>query len=147
MKRNKINYTNENNRDLVANCIDSRNEYICDAISETADSNVDIYTSDLLEWAAHNYEYCDEAAQNGLVDMHCDNIMVKLARAGQYEYYTQELYKERAAIVLEYAFEHLGVDEIDDDLAEILENKADDFDRFNEIDDEIDAYMAEKVEK
>ena len=147
MKRNEINYNDEDNRDLVADCINTREDCICDAIHQTADSNVDIYTRDLLEWAARNYEYCDEAAQNGLVDMRGDDVMIKLAQAGQYEYYTQELYKERVAIVLEYAFEHLGVDEMDDDLADILENKAEDFDRFGEIDSEIDAYMSEKGEK
>ena len=36
--------------------IDS-DDYICDAITEYADGQVDIYTSDLLEWAKNNYEY------------------------------------------------------------------------------------------
>ena len=32
-----------------------------DAITELADSNVDIYNSDLLEWVKNNYNYVEEA--------------------------------------------------------------------------------------
>lgn len=37
--------------------------YICDAISERADSNVDIYTSDLMHWAANHICEIDDAAE------------------------------------------------------------------------------------
>lgn len=36
--------------------------YICDAISERADSNVDIYNGDLIEWAKSHICEIDEAA-------------------------------------------------------------------------------------
>lgn len=39
----------------------TRDNYICDAITECADGQVDIYTSDLLEWAKSNYEYVEQA--------------------------------------------------------------------------------------
>lgn len=35
--------------------------YICDAITEYADNRVDIYNSDLLEWAKHNYELVEDS--------------------------------------------------------------------------------------
>lgn len=130
--------------DLIKDCADNRSEYISDAISETADGAIDIYNHDLLEWAAHNSEYIDEAAQSGLVDMrNTDNIMIKLAQAGQYEYYTEQLYKDKAAIVLNYAFNSMGSDEMPDDLAERLTDEADNIDRFSEIDDIIADYKAE----
>ena len=143
MIRNKIKYLTDE-AGLVRDCADNRSEYICDAISETADNAVDIYTRELLEWAIDNPEYIDEAAQEGLVDMrNTDNIMVKLAQAGQYEYYTQQLYKDIVAIVLNYAFEYLKTDEIPDDLAELLESKARDYDKFSEIEADLMEYANE----
>lgn len=143
MKKNDIEYLTDE-ADLVQECADNRGEYISDAISETADGAIDIYTSDLLEWAADNSEYIDEAAKSGLVDMqNTNNIMVRLAQAGQYEYYTEQLYKDKAAIVLNYAFNALDSDEMPDDLAERLTDKADNIDRFAEIDDIIADYKAE----
>lgn len=147
MKRNEIEYLSDE-ADIVRDCAGNGSEYICDAISENADGAIDIYNSDLLDWAAHNSDYIDEAAQSGLVDMrNTDNIMIKLAQAGQYEYYTQQLYKDKAAIVLNYAFNSLGSDEMSDELAERLTDKADDIDRFSEIDDIIAKYKAENEPK
>ena len=37
--------------------------YICDAISERADSNVDVYNYDLIEWAKSHICEIDEAAE------------------------------------------------------------------------------------
>lgn len=37
--------------------------YICDAISERADSNVDVYNYDLIEWARNHICDIDEAAE------------------------------------------------------------------------------------
>ena len=37
--------------------------YICDVFSEIADSNVDIYTSDLFDWGKNNMYYIDEATK------------------------------------------------------------------------------------
>jgi hypothetical protein len=143
MKKNDIEYLSDET-DLVQDCASNRGEYISDAISETADNAIDIYNADLLDWAAHNSDYIDEAAQSGLVDMqNTDNIMIKLAQAGQYEYYTQQLYKDKAAIVLNYAFDRLESDEMPDELAERLQDEADNIDRFSEIDDIIAEYKAE----
>ena len=143
MKINEIEYLSDES-DLVQDCADNRGEYICDAISETADGAIDIYNADLLDWAARNSDYIDEAAQSGLVDMrNADNIMIRLAQAGQYEYYTQQLYKDKAAIVLNYAFNCLHTDEMPDELAERLLDEADNIDRFAEIDNIILEYKTE----
>lgn len=145
MKKGDIEYTIDADESTIADCADNRGEYINDAISETADASIEIYTAPLLEWAAHNSECVDDAVANGLVDMrNTDNIMVKMAQAGQYEYYTQMLYKNKAAIVLLYAFEKMDTDEIPDDLAEQLTDVADNIDRFGEIDDLIAEYNENK---
>lgn len=141
MKKQYIEYTNDADESLIQDCANYGGEYISDAIGEIADNAVDIYTSDLLDWAARNYDYCDDAVKNGLVDLNnCDNVMVKLAQAGQYEYYSQMLYENRKAIILLYAFDRLDSDEMPDELAEILTDKADTLDKFSEIDDLIAEY-------
>ena len=40
---------------------DYDNGYICDIITEIADNHVDIYNSDLLDWAKGNYSYIEES--------------------------------------------------------------------------------------
>ena len=60
---NKKPYLQDISCDLVGdyqNYLDS-SSYICDIISEYADQRVDIYTSDLLEWAKDNYTYIENA--------------------------------------------------------------------------------------
>ncbi len=37
--------------------------YIDDVFSEMANSNIDIYVSDLFEWCKRNFEYIDKATQ------------------------------------------------------------------------------------
>src|SRR5574343_212651 len=67
---------------------------ISDTISEIADSNVDIYNSDLLEWLAGNYSVFEEAIDEfGFPN---DNGKADLMRAimqGQYYQNEQILYE------------------------------------------------------
>lgn len=65
---------------------------VAEAISEIADGNVDIYTSDLFEWIGQpdNGKWIDEAKFQGLLEGVDD--FEKMIRIAQYECYTQELY-------------------------------------------------------
>lgn len=75
--------------DMLANYEDS-NSYICDAISEHADSMVDIYNSDLLEWAkSHLGDIEDARAEFGPADDIIHDIM-----AAQYKVNSDALYEE-----------------------------------------------------
>ena len=63
--------------------------YICDVFSEIADSNVDIYTSDLFEWGKSNMYYIDEATK----EFGNPNDILRQIQQGQYYAYEQELYE------------------------------------------------------
>lgn len=59
--------------------------YICDIISKISDSDVDIYYSDLFEWAKDNWSYIDDACREfGMPDSKDSNIIIKLIQMGQY---------------------------------------------------------------
>ena len=74
---------------------DYDNGYICDIITEIADNHVDIYNSDLLEWAKDNYGYIEEAMNefgaatdnNGKVDF------MRCIMQGQFYAYEQDIYE------------------------------------------------------
>lgn len=90
-------------------CDYSGYHYICDVISEIADSNVDIYTYDLFEWAKTNYEWVEEAISQGLCDMSNPDIP-KMLQAGQYEQNTSDLYEHLDASILTYCLNYIHHD-------------------------------------
>ena len=67
---------------------DYNDGYICDIITEIADNHIDIYNSDLLEWAAGNYSYIDEAMQ----EFGKPDDFLQYIRQGQFLAYEQDLY-------------------------------------------------------
>lgn len=67
---------------------DYDNGYIGDIITEIADNHIDIYNSDLLEWAAGNYSYIDEAMQ----EFGKPDDFLQYIRQGQFLAYEQDLY-------------------------------------------------------
>ena len=71
--------------------------YVCDIFSEIADSNVDIYTSDLFDWGKNNLWYIDEATKE-FGDPH--DILRQLQQA-QYYAYEQELYENQFDVAID----------------------------------------------
>lgn len=69
----------------------SDSSYVCDVISELADSYIPIYYSEIWEYARDIKEYIEEAQAQGLVEGVTD--LEKIFQAGYYEYYTQSLYR------------------------------------------------------
>lgn len=78
--------------------------YICDVFSEIADSNVDIYTSDLFDWGKNNMYYIDEATKE-FGDPH---DILRQIQQGQYYAYEQELYKKQDDIIKYFAYTYLN---------------------------------------
>ena len=78
--------------------------YVCDIFSEIADSNVDIYTSDLFDWGKNNLWYIDEATKE-FGDPH--DILRQLQQA-QYYAYEQELYENKDDIIKYFAYTYLN---------------------------------------
>ena len=77
--------------------------YICDVFSEIADSNVDIYTSDLFDWGKNNMYYIDEATKE-FGDPH---DILRQIQQGQYYAYEQELYENKDDIIKYFAYSYL----------------------------------------
>lgn len=90
-------------------CDYSGHHYICDVISEIADSEIDIYTYNLFEWAKTNYEWIEEAIAQGLCDTSKPDV-IKMLQAGQYEQNTSDLYEHLDAIMLNFCLNYIKYD-------------------------------------
>lgn len=112
--------------------------YICDAISEQADSNIDIYYSDLFEWAKNHFDEINEAMQ----EFGAMSDIIKQIQQAQFLYNERQLYDELEEIILyavlleakEYAEE--VTKEQFSELLEIAEH-LDHNDRFDDIKDAV----------
>lgn len=81
----------------------SSDSYISDIISELSDSNVSIYTSDLLEWAVENYNYIDDA----ISEFGSCNDFISCIRQGQYYYYNEYMNDNINDYILYYSLNYL----------------------------------------
>jgi hypothetical protein len=121
-------------RYLFADYEDS-SSYICDGISERADSRIDIYTYDLMEWAkSHIYE-CDEALKE--MGGSFDSITQVIQHAQFFEN-ERELYDEIEDGILWACYEAAKeyAEEITEEQNEQIEELAESLDsnsRFDEI--------------
>ena len=79
---------------------------IGDAFGELADSNVDIYTHDLLNWLPDHYEWLEEADAQGLLEG-CKGDLIKMTQMAQYECFTQDMYDHQEDIAKYAALEGL----------------------------------------
>lgn len=127
--------------------------YICDMITEVADSFVDIYNDDLLEWAKDNYSYIEEALDelgtpqdsNGKADF------IKMIQQGEYLYYERLFYNNLDEFIKYYILKYLIDNEIsiDDDkldnLLDYITSEIDHNQEFNEVDDCIEEFLKERM--
>ena len=78
------------------------------SVHEWVDGMIDIYYHDLRKWAVDNYEYIEEAMDEGL----CEGVtdFHKLIQCGQYVYYRQECqeYLEKIAKIMTEVLEIEG---------------------------------------
>lgn len=110
--------------------------YVGDVFSEIADSNVDIYTSDLFDWGKSNLYYIDEATKE-FGDPH--DILRQLQQ-GQYYAYEQELYENKDEIIKYFAYSYLDESEIklSEEQEDDLEDYLSDIDSNSKLEDIID---------
>lgn len=105
--------------------VDYDSGYIGDIITEIADNEVDIYTSDLLEWAKGNYSDIEEALDelgtptdsNGKADF------LKIIQQGQYYQNEQDLYDNLEDALKFYMYDYI---EKELNIKEITEEQNDD---------------------
>lgn len=129
--------------------------YVCDLISEVADSYIPIYYNDIWEHARDISDYIEEAQAQGLAEGVED--LQKLFQCGYYQYYTESLYKNLDTIaynmVVDKINEHLGtltesvIDNIDfGELESKIEELTKDYDnnnRISDIEDEVETLIEE----
>lgn len=131
--------------------------YLCDAINEYADGLIDIYYSDLLEWAKYNYEYIEMAIEE-FGDVARDNEkhvdFMRTIQQGQYLYNSNMLYEDEEKIVKLMMLNYLKkvADEInfEFDIEELIDEIAANFDhneRLNDLQITIDEYIKTKTEE
>ena len=107
--------------------------YICDVFSEIADSNVDIYTSDLFDWGKNNLWYIDEATKE-FGDPH--DILRQLQQA-QYYAYEQELYENKDDVIKYFMYSYMQENNIKavDNFDLVIDNYAKDVDSNFKLED------------
>lgn len=128
--------------------------YICDMISEVADNFVDIYNSDLLDWAKNNYEYIEEAQDEfGTPKDSNDNAdFFKMISQGEFLYYERLFYDNFSGFIEYYTLKFLVDNKIiidDDKLDNLLDYITSEIDynqEFNEVDDYIEEFLKDKEE-
>lgn len=146
----KLNYILDDEIDAVEEMLD-RTGYLCDAVSETADSFIPIYTSDVWDNASKISEYIEEAISEGIAPVHgnsSDIDLIRIFQSGYYVYYQSVIYDNLDEIVFNYVAEkineYLGtvdnVDSIDiDGVNDAIENAVanidnnDDYDALDDI--------------
>ena len=67
------------------------------SLHELIDGKIDIYNYDLREWSVDNYEYVEQAMEEGLTGDETD--FHKLIQCGQYVYYSEQVNEELELLV------------------------------------------------
>ena len=132
--------------DICCQIDEYTSEYVDDRIHDIADYNVDVYYSGLLDWISENrseaVEYIEESvAEFGIDSKNFD--FWKLLQSGQYLMYERQLYDNKKDTLLLWALNYIkeekNIEELEDDVFEEIENiDFDKFDKFSEIETEID---------
>lgn len=104
---------------------DYDNGYICDIISKIADNKVDIYYSDLFEWAKYNFDIIQEANE----EFGTPTDITKQIQQGQYLYNERDLYDNLEDIIKFYIYDYiekdLKIEELTQEQVEEIENEID----------------------
>jgi hypothetical protein len=99
-----INAVNDISNDFIAEnygYLDS--SYICDAISDYADGQIDTYNSDLWKWAAENSDDVEEAIQEYGVDTQNGVDLIKIFQQAQYYRFNNDLNSDLDEIIKDLA--------------------------------------------
>ena len=128
-------------------------DYIGDAISEQADSSVDIYNSELCKscWDIYQSGAYEQAKFDGLLEG-ADDLM-KLLQTCQYEFYTGVLYENLDAVMRNLVLEYLKDEKIDvtedqwDDICDDILTDVDNNDRISDICERVTDFLNDSDEE
>lgn len=131
----EIEKENEYLRVNVASFEGYSDNYICDIVNELADSNVDVYNSDLLEWAKNNHSYIDEA----VAELGHGKDFINDIQIGQYYNNNNEIYDNLKEYLRYFAYDYLlntkGIETIKDEDIENIDSELDYIDNNNHLSD------------
>lgn len=118
-------------------CICDYNDgYVDDVLHEIADNHIDIYWTDLCEWAKGNSGYIDEyVAEFGIDSKNFD--FFRLIQGGQYLCNLEELNKNRDDIIklfiLNYIENELEIKELSENVENQLNDILDDVSNYDDL--------------
>lgn len=144
----------ESENDLLCRVEDytyTPDNYICNTISEIADSEVDIYYSGLIDWlkndnnSVENIESALAELGTPTTDRNGTPDFMKILQQGQYYGHEQHLYENLNEIgriwLLAYLQDEENLTEITDEQADFIDNlEIDNNDRFSDILDKWNEY-------
>lgn len=135
--------------DTYCDCIcDYSDGYICDIISEIADSHIDIYYNDLFDWAKGNISWIEEANE----ELGTPTDIIKQIQQGQYIAYEQEMYDNLndmiQLFIYDYIYNTLNIEEITEEQKEEIDMlNYDNNDKLENIIDDINEILKEESEE
>lgn len=132
----------------VCNDVLEYSGYIIDAIHEVADQTVEIYNASLWESAYDFKPWTEQTFEEGLISTSDPDFTLERAfMAGQYEYYTEQLYENLEAIIFNYGANYYNDLNTEVELtAEQLEEALTDLDH-NDCFDAIEEAVNELIEQ
>lgn len=142
----KVSEIKRNNLDSFIDCLNDYDQgYICDVISEIADSHTSIYRSDIIEFISNNVEEVNETIEefgwNG-----CGGDLYKAGQIAECRKNENEMYNELEEGLFNVALSHIQytmkVEEISDEQLDEIDNLCYDTDNNDRLED-----FLEKVEE
>lgn len=143
--KNEVSKNFESYEEYIAEYYNHEND-IDEIIRDIADNNVDIYTSDLMDWVKDNYNYVEDYIKEFGIDS-SNFDFIGAVRGGQYLYIEQTLYNNKSDMLeylAYYILQEKDIEEIDEDKA--TEISMIDFDRIDTI-EELEDELNEIIEQ
>lgn len=141
--KNEVSKNFESYEDYITEYYNHEND-IDEIIRDIADNNVDIYTSDLMDWVKYNYNYVEDYIKGFGMDSNNFDF-IGAVRGGQYLYIEQTLYNNKSDMLeylAYYILQEKDIEEIDEDKAtEISMIDFDRIDTIEELEDEINEIL------
>ena len=142
----KVSEIERNNLDSFIDCLnDYDNGYICDIISEIADSNTSVYHSDIIEFISNNVEEVNDVIEELGWDG-CGGDLYRAGQAAEFGKNENEMYNELEEGLFNVALSHIQytmeVEKISDEQLDEIEALCSDTDNNDRLED-----FLEKVEE
>lgn len=113
----------------------NESDYIGDVITALSDDNIDVYTSNLLEWLKNNYDVVEQANE----ELGTSNDIIKQCQQGQFYQYNNEMHENLDSYIKVYAYDYilntLDIEEITEEQHEEIESELISIDNNNKLED------------